>query len=63
MRKHRFNAFYGLLTDTNPQILILSYYCQRNLPLPMVLNQRAYYSCQGYLQNCMIAQMGTVSLN
>lgn len=32
LHKLRFNAFYELLKDTDPQLLIFSYDCQKNLP-------------------------------
>jgi len=41
LHKFRFNDFYELLKDTDPQLLILSYDCQKNLPLPKVPDQRA----------------------
>lgn len=56
MHNPRFNAFYELLKDTDPQLLILSYDFQKNPPLPKVLDQRAYYSRQVYLQNFTIVQ-------
>lgn len=52
----RANAFYGLLKTTEEGILTLSYDCQKNLVLPKVQDQAAYYARQLYLYNYTICQ-------
>lgn len=47
-------AFYEKLKDKDKKILILSFDCQKNLPLPKVPDQSVYYSRQVYVQNLTI---------
>ncbi|KAG7307859.1 hypothetical protein JYU34_006468 [Plutella xylostella] len=52
-RIHRLRAksFFTFLKDDDPQIAILSFDCQKNLPLPKIPDQSAYYSRQLYIYN------------
>lgn len=52
----RYKAFYDKLKDTDSELLILSYDCQKNLPIPKVPDQKTYYSRQEYIQNFTIVQ-------
>lgn len=54
IHKLRAKAFYGLLKDTNENLLILSFDCQKNQPCPKVPDQSAYYSRQLYVYNFTI---------
>lgn len=47
----RAKAFYNLLKDDKEDLLILSFDCQKNLPMPKVPDQITYYSRQLYLYN------------
>lgn len=52
-RVHRlkYQTFYKTLKDTDEKLLIISYDCQKNIPLPKVPDQSTYYSRQIYVQN------------
>lgn len=56
MRVHklRAQAFYDVLRKQNNNELILSFDCQKNLPLPKLPDQSAYYSRQLYMYNFTI---------
>lgn len=56
VHKVRSNIFYTQLQDNNPRELILSYDCQKNLVLPKIPDQAAYYSRQMYLYNFTISE-------
>ena len=51
IHKLRSKAFYDLLRDANPRIAILSFDCQKNLPLPKIPDQACYFSMQINLYN------------
>lgn len=48
------NAFYQLLKDPSENVLVLSLDCQKNMPIPKVPDQKAYYSRQLYVYNLCI---------
>lgn len=52
----RAKAFYHLLKTDEPGVIILSYDCQKNLPLPKLPDQSTYYSRQLYLYNFTIVE-------
>lgn len=54
--KARSNVFFEKLRQDNESELTLSYDCQKNLVLPKVPDQAAYYSRQLYLYNFSICQ-------
>lgn len=56
IHKTRAKCFFQLLKDENPEILILSFDCQKNLPMPRVPDQSTYYSRQLYIYNFTIVQ-------
>ncbi|CAH2207570.1 jg26512 [Pararge aegeria aegeria] len=51
IHKLRAKAFFLKLREENDDLLTLSFDCQKNLPLPKVADQAAYYSRQLYLYN------------
>ncbi|XP_044766265.1 uncharacterized protein LOC123322386 [Coccinella septempunctata] len=56
VHKRRANAFFQLLKETRNDLITLSFDCQKNLVLPKVPDQTAYYSRQLYLYNFTIVQ-------
>lgn len=54
--KSRADKFYQLLKEENDSELILSYDCQKNLILPKIPDQAAYYKRQLYLYNFTICE-------
>lgn len=42
----QYKCFYKKLKDTEKDLLILSYDCQKNIPLLKLLDQSTYYSRQ-----------------
>lgn len=56
VHKRRANAFFQLLKETRDNLITLSFDCQKNLVLPKVPDQTAYYSRQLYLYNFTIVQ-------
>lgn len=56
VHKLRAKSFYNRLKDNDPELLILSFDMQKNLCLPKVPDQQAYYSRQLYLYNFTIVQ-------
>lgn len=52
----RSKAFYSLLKENKNDLLILSFDCQKNQPLPKLPDQSTYYSRQLYLNNFCIVQ-------
>lgn len=50
----RAKAFYSLLKEDKEDLLILSFDCQKNQPMPKVSDQITYYSRQLYLYNFTI---------
>lgn len=55
-KKTELMTFYEILKSKNEGILTFSYDCQKNQPLPKLLNQSTYYSRQFYLYNLTIVQ-------
>lgn len=57
-RVHRLkaNAFFQLLRQNRDDLIILSFDCEKNLVLPKVPDQSAYYSRQIYIYNFTIVQ-------
>lgn len=51
IHKKRAKAFYELLKEKPDETLTMSFDCQKNLPLPKVPDQEAYYRRQMYLYN------------
>lgn len=60
VHKKRAQAFYDLLREAEATTLVLSFDCQKNLPLPQLPDQSVYYSRQFYLFNFTIVR-GTSS--
>lgn len=56
VHKRRANAFFQLLQEARDDLITLSFDCQKNLILPKVPDQTAYYSRQLYLYNFTIVQ-------
>lgn len=56
VHKLRAKAFYNKLKETNEKLLILSFDCQKNLPIPKLPDQSTYYSRQVYVQNFTVVQ-------
>ncbi|KAJ8910639.1 hypothetical protein NQ315_012507 [Exocentrus adspersus] len=56
IHKLRANAFFQLLKEDREDLITLSFDCQKNLILPKVPDQTAYYSRQLYLYNFTIVQ-------
>ncbi|XP_072399691.1 uncharacterized protein [Diabrotica undecimpunctata] len=56
VHKLRAKAFFELLKCTDPKILIFSFDCQKNLPLPKLPDQATYYSRQIYLYNFTVVK-------
>lgn len=62
--KLRAERFYILLREQNDNELVLSYDCQKNLVLPKIPDQAAYYKRQLYLYNFVICEgSSNASLN
>lgn len=57
-RVHRlkYQAFYKHLQETDNKLLILSYDCQKNNPLPKVPDQSKYYSRQICVQSFTVVR-------
>lgn len=57
-RVHRlkYKKFYTLLKENRDDLLILSFDCQKNQPLPKLPDQSAYYCRQLYLNNFCIVK-------
>lgn len=51
IHKKRAKAFYALLQEDEPGCIIISFDCQKNLPLPKIPDQETYYRRQLYLYN------------
>ncbi|CAF4946019.1 unnamed protein product [Pieris macdunnoughi] len=51
VHKLRARAFYDLLKENNANLLILSFDCQKNQPMPKIPDQITYYSRQLYIYN------------
>lgn len=45
-----------MLKEDNRKIKILSFDCQKNMPLPKIPDQSTYYSCQLYIYNFTIVE-------
>jgi len=54
LHKLKANAFYSKLKEDKNDLLIVSFDCQKNQPLPRVPDQAAYYSRQLYKYNLTI---------
>ncbi|XP_050063915.1 uncharacterized protein LOC126552866 [Aphis gossypii] len=54
LHKLKANAFYSKLKENKQDLLIVSFDCQKNQPLPRVPDQAAYYSRQLYKYNLTI---------
>lgn len=52
IHKRRAKAFYKLLREDKPNMLTLCFDCQKNMPLPKLSDQAAYFSRQISLYNC-----------
>lgn len=59
----RAKAFFSLLKTAEDGVLILSYDCQKNMPLPKLPDQSCYYSRQLYLYNFTIVEGTSESSN
>lgn len=58
IHKKRAKAFYDHLKEEDPEVLNISFDCQKNLPLPKIPDQEVYYRRQVYLYN-LTAVKGT----
>lgn len=56
LHKKRANAFFTLLKKDDEGVLTLSFDCQKNMTLPKVPDQAAYYCRQLYLYNFTICE-------
>lgn len=54
IHKLRAKAFFKMLKDNREDLLILSFDCQKNLPLPRIPDQATYYSRHLYFYNFTI---------
>lgn len=62
LHKQKANAFYSMLKqEEGPSVLKLTFDCQKNLVLPRVPDQSAYYSRQLYLFNFTICEGNSTS--
>ena len=58
------NRFYNFLREKKDDMITLSFDCEKNMPLPKVPDQSAYYSRQLYLYNfCIVKGTSHDSLN
>ncbi|CAG5003198.1 unnamed protein product [Parnassius apollo] len=48
VHKKRAQTFFNYLKEDSPNVFILSYDCQKNMPLPKITDQNTYYSGQIY---------------
>lgn len=63
IHKLRSKAFFEALQEDKPSLLIISYDCQKNLPLPKIPDQQAYYKRQLYVYNfCIVVGNSRSSL-
>lgn len=56
IHKLRAKAFFKLLQKEEDDEILLSFDCQKNLPLPKIPDQSTYYSRQLYFYNCTIVR-------
>lgn len=56
VHKMRAQAYYELLRESPPETLTFSFDCEKNLALPRLPDQQAYYSRQVYLYNFAVVQ-------
>ncbi|GBP11405.1 PiggyBac transposable element-derived protein 3 [Eumeta japonica] len=56
IHKLRAECFFDILKQDDPETLVLSFDCQKNLPLAKVADQSAYYSRQLYIHNFTIVE-------
>lgn len=56
VHKLRAKAFFHLLQENNDDLLILSFDCQKNQPLPKIPDQATYYSRQVYIYNFTVVK-------
>lgn len=56
VHKLRAKAFYSLTKEKDNKLLIISFDCQKNLPLPKLPDQSTYYSRQIYLFNLTVVK-------
>lgn len=54
IHKIRAKCYFQYLRDDSPDVQIVSFDCQKNLPLPKIPDQSVYYSRQLYLYNLTI---------
>ena len=54
IHKLRAKQFFKMLQEETPGVLIISFDCEKNLPLPKIPDQSTYYSRQLYLYNFTI---------
>lgn len=56
IHKLKANAFYDFLREDKEDLLILSFDCQKNQPLPKLPDQSTYYSRQVYVYNFTVVK-------
>lgn len=56
IHKLKANAFYDLIRENKEDLLILSFDCQKNQPLPKLPDQSTYYSRQVYIYNFTVVK-------
>lgn len=61
VHKRRAKAFYKLLKEENPNILTLCFDCQKNMAVPKLFDQAAYFSRQISFYNFGIVQVSSKS--
>lgn len=54
IHKLRAKCYFQYLRDDDPDVQIISFDCQKNLPLPKIPDQSVYYSRQLYLYNLTV---------
>lgn len=54
VHKRRAKAFFDMLKYENPTVKVMSFDCQKNMPLPKIPDQITYYSRQLYFHNFTI---------
>lgn len=56
IHKKRAKAFYDILREEDPEVMTVSFDCEKNLPLPKIPDQEVYYRRQLYLYNLTVVK-------
>lgn len=62
VHKRRAKAFFKLLKQDNPKILVLSFDCEKNMAVPKLFDQAAYFSRQISFYNYIVQGSSKASL-